>query len=78
MKKLKANNFSCIKIYQEFVNNILCDKKKSKQFSNLLNQIVEEYRRNIPPEFKNIDINYLNKNDYYQYIVVSTQPEILV
>ena len=75
MKKLKANNFSCIKIYQEFVNNILCDKKKSKQFSNILNQIVEEYRRKIPPEFKNIDINYLNKNDYYQYIVVSTQPE---
>ena len=40
-----------------------------------MNQIVEEYRRKIPPEFKNIDINYLNKNDYYQYIVVSTQPE---
>ncbi len=75
MKKLKANNFYCMKLYYEFVSKILCDRKKSLQFKNLLNEMVEEYKRKIPPEFKDFNLNIINTNDYYQYIIVSSQQD---
>jgi len=75
MKKLKANNFYCMKIYYEFASKILCDRKKSSQFKNLLNEMVQEYKRKIPPEFKDFNMNIINTNDYYQYIIVSSQQE---
>ena len=75
MKQLKANNFYCMKIYYEFVSKILCDRKKSLQFKNLLNEMVQEYKRKIPPEFKDFNMNIINTNDYYQYIIVSSQQD---
>ena len=75
MKKIKANHITYVKIYYEFLSKILCDKKKCLQYKNLISEIDDVLHKKIQPEFKNININVLNKNDYYQYIVVSGIPE---
>ena len=77
MKRLKSNNINCIRIYYDFISQILCDKKKTSQFKKILSELQEEHRIRILPEFKNININMLNKSDHYQYIVVHSQPENL-
>ena len=75
MKKIKSNHITFVKIYYEFLYKILGDKKKCLQYKNLITEIDDELHNKKLPEFRNININILNKNDYYQYIVVSAVPE---
>ncbi len=72
MQKLKNKDFMIIKLYVEFINDILNDKEKVEKFENLLEEIEQTKEVTIDIEFNTENIN---NSDVYQYIVVSAKKE---
>ena len=76
IQKLKHNDKPTIKYYADFLNDILNDKDKAQSFKTLLGEL-EDAKHAAPDEnnLMNFDLNTLNSNSEYQYIIVSAQPE---
>lgn len=76
IQKLKHNDKPTIKYYADFLNDILNDKDKAQTFKTLLGEL-EDAKHAAPDEnnLMNFDLNTLNSNSEYQYIIVSAQPE---
>ena len=72
MQKLKHNDQEAIRLYAEFLNDILNDKEKSINNKNRLNEI-EGSKHNSDDNLLNFDINNISNSDEYQYIFISTE-----
>ena len=71
IQKIRNNDFEILKIYSDFLNDILNDKEKSLSYRKIVEEIGET--ADIPHE---INFNYINPyslstNDKFQYIIVS-------
>jgi PAS domain-containing protein len=75
MQKLKQNDQEVIRLYSDFLNDILNDKEKSNSYRSRLNEIEGAKQNYDDLNLINNDINALSSTDEYQYIVVSAQPE---
>ena len=71
MQKLRHNDQEAIRLYAEFLNDILNDKEKSLNNKNRLNEI-EGTKHNYEENLLNFDFNNLSISDEYQYIFIST------
>jgi hypothetical protein len=71
MQKLRHNDQEAIRLYAEFLNDILNDKEKSLNNKNRLNEI-EGTKHNYEENLLNFDFNNLSNSDEYQYIFIST------
>ena len=72
MQKLKNKDFYIIKLYADFINDILNDKKKGEKFENLLEEI--EQTKEVPIDIE-FNIENINSSDVYQYIIVSAKKD---
>jgi hypothetical protein len=72
MQKLRHNDQEAIRLYAEFLNDILNDKEKSLNNKNRLNEI-EGTKHNYEENLLNFDFNNLSNSDEYQYIFISTE-----
>jgi hypothetical protein len=75
MQKLKQNDQEVLRLYSDFLNDILNDKEKSNSFKSRLNEIEGTKQNYDDLNLINNDINALSSTDEYQYIVVSAQPD---
>ena len=71
IQKIRNNDFEIVKIYYDFLNDILNDKEKALIYKKLFEEIGETPE--IQHEIELIDINplSLSSNDKFQYIIVS-------
>ena len=72
MQKIKNKDFIIIKLYTEFISDILNDKEKVEKFENLLEEI--EQTKEVPVDIE-FNIENINNSDVYQYILVSAQKD---
>ena len=70
MQKLKNKDFPIIKLYCDFINNILNDKEKGQKFENLLEEIEQTNETPLDVEF---NFDKMNNNDSFRYIILSTK-----
>jgi hypothetical protein len=72
MQKLRHNDQEAIRLYTEFLNNIMNDNEKSLNYKNRLNEI-EGNKHNYEENLLNVDYNKLSNSDEYQYIFISNE-----
>lgn len=77
MQKIKHNDQEVIKIYSDFLADILNDKEKAALFRSRLNEMEGNKSAYDEANLVNIDINILTQSDEYQFIIISAQPEKL-
>lgn len=77
MQKIKHNDQEVIKIYSDFLADILNDKEKAALYRSRLNDIEGSKSSYDEANLINIDLNVLSQSDEYQYIIISAQPEKL-
>ncbi len=75
MQKIKSNDQEAIKIYSDFLSDILNDKDKAAVFRSRLNEMEGNKSSYDELNFLNVDLNILSQSDEYQYIIISGQPE---
>lgn len=75
MQKIKNNDQEIIRLYSDFLNDILNDKEKANNFKSRLNEIEGSKQNYDEVNLLNVDINALASSDEYQYIIISAQPE---
>ena len=71
MQKIKNNDYDAIKIYSDFINDILNDKGKGLKYKLMLNELGDIIDVPSSNEFDSNSLNTLNLNDKYQYIIAS-------
>jgi hypothetical protein len=72
MQKLRHNDQEAIRLYTEFLNDVLNDKEKSQDYYNRLIEI-EGNKHSYVDNLMNFDFNNLSNSDEYQYIFISTE-----
>lgn len=77
MQKIKLNDQEVIKIYSDFLADILNDKDKAALYRSRLNEMEGIKSSYDDANLINVDINILSQSDEYQYIIISAQPEKL-
>jgi hypothetical protein len=70
MQKLKHNDQEALRLYTEFLSEILNEKEKSSTLKNRLNEI--EGTKLKTDDMDNIDMNNFHTNDENQYIILSS------
>ena len=74
---VKTNNIEIIKLYNEFIEGILCDDEKLEKCQNnskiALNSCIDIHEK----DFANFDYEILNEKGNQPYIIISTQKEQL-
>jgi len=77
MQKIKHNDQEAIRIYSDFLADILNDKEKATLYRSRLTEIEGTKSNYDDINLFNSDINALSQSDEYQYIIISAQPEKL-
>jgi len=77
MQKIKHNDQEALKIYSDFLSDILNDKEKASIFRSRLNEMEGNRATFDDINLLNVDLNALSQSDEYQYIIISAQPEKL-
>ena len=75
MQNYKTNDYDVIKIYYDFINYILNNKEKGLKYKEILNEMNEFTELPKQSELEDLNINLLNLNDKYQYIIVSANDD---
>ncbi len=75
LQKYKTNDYEVIKIYSDFINYILNDKNKGLKFKEIINEMNEYTELPKQNEIDDLNVNLLNLNDKYQYIIVSANDD---
>ena len=75
MQNYKTNDYDVLKIYYDFNYYILNDKEKGLQLKAILNEMNEYTELIKQSELEDLNINLLNLNDKYQYIIVSANDD---
>ena len=71
MQKIKNNDIECIKVYCDFINEVLNDKEKGIKYKMILEDLGDLIEIPQQNEFENINLGALSLNDRFQYIIVS-------
>lgn len=77
MQKLRHNDQEVIRIYADFLSEILNDKEKASSYKSRLNEIDNGKQNQDDLNLFNNDVNALSSSDEYQYVVISAQLEKL-
>ena len=75
IQKIKNNDYEIIKIYYDFINDILNDKDKALLFKKTLDDLIDNIESKEDIELSNVNYNTLSLNDKFQYIIVSAKNE---
>jgi len=75
MQKMRHNDQEIIRIYADFLNDILNDKEKASSYKSRLNEIDNSKQNQDDLNIINNDVNALSSSDEYQYIIISAQLE---
>ena len=73
LQKIKNNDLNVLKIYSDYLNFIQNDMKTANEYYDILIEN-EDYKNNLQNlDITKVNINLLNKNDEYQYIIVNAK-----
>ena len=75
IQKLKNNDYEILKLYYEFLIDILNDKEKSHKLKSIIDDYDEIKENSEESEFGNLLVDSLGNNDEYCYIIVSGKEE---
>ena len=75
IQKLKNNDYEILKLYYEFLNDILNDKEKANKLKSIIDDIDDIIENSEESEFGNLFVDSLGNNDEYCYIIVSGKDE---
>ena len=76
IQKIKNNDYEILRIYYDFLLDILNNKEKAIKLKNIIDDIDEVIEISEENEFGNINIASLSTNDDYCYIIISANNEI--
>ena len=73
LQNIKHNDLNVLNVYSDYLNFIRNDMKKANEFYDILIEN-EDYKNNLQNlDITKVNINILNKNDEYQYIIVNAK-----
>ena len=75
IQKLKNNDYEILKLYYEFLIDILNDKEKANKLKLIIDDIDDIIENSEESEFGNLFVDSLGNNDEYCYIIVSGKEE---
>ena len=75
IQKVKNNDFEIVKIYYDFINDILNDNDKGILFKKSLDNLIDNLESKEEAELINVNYNTLSLHDKYQYIIISAKNE---
>jgi hypothetical protein len=75
MQKLKHNDQEVVRLYADFLTDIINDNEKANNFKTKLNEIEGTGKKFDEANYINLDMNALQSSDEYQYIMISAMIE---
>jgi len=73
MLKYKSNDEEALRMYTDFLTEILNDKEKAAIYKNKLSELEKDKNLNVEIQNTNFDVKNLPTNDEFQYIILSAE-----